>query len=186
MLSESIHWDGELPLPLLPADIFEAVPRAQGKRNDVLWYQPASDVFVLFDLNDPAGPSVVAFRRGGEFCGPGGDPSRCVLPWARVVPIRPRVFMFAVTNPTNNKIHPCILDMQRLEDRARARGVHLGRWPLAMFTTFGTIGPSADSASIAAAGLGLVTGFDQLAQLATVIPLDLFQEVVGGTAAGVQ
>lgn len=182
VLSESVHWDFELPLPLLAADIFEAIPRAAGKRNDVLWYQPASDLFVLFDMNDPAGPSVVAFRRGGEFCGPGGDPSTCVTPWARVVPIRPRVFMFAVTNPTNGKIHPCVLDMARLEAKATAAGRHLGRWPLAMFTTFGSIDPSSDSPAIAAAGLGLVVGFERLADMATVIPLDLFQEVVGGQA----
>lgn len=186
VLTESVHWDFELPLPLLAADIFEAIPRAPGRRNDVLWYQPSSDLFVLFDMNDPAGPSVVAFRRGGEFCGPTGDPSTCVLPWARVVPIRPRVFMFAVTNPKNGKIHPCILDMTRLEARATAAGRHLGRWPLSMFTTFGSIGPASDSATIAAAGLGLVGGFERLADLATVIPLDLFQEVVGGAPAGGQ
>jgi hypothetical protein len=151
-----VHWDGELPLALKDEDVVLPVTRGFNKRNDVVWYQPSSDLFILFLMNADGGPEVLAFKRGGEFCGPGGNVSQCIVPWKRVIPIRPGVFMFMVNNPSNGKVHPCILDLQRLEDAAKAKGVHLGRWKLDLFTTFGALPPLALSA-------------ESLAEMATVI-----------------
>jgi hypothetical protein len=131
--TESIHWDGEFPLPLLPDDVIEDIDRGPGKRKDVLWYQPKSDTFVLFDLNATDGGRVLAFRRGGE-----------VTPWARVVDIRPRVFWFAAHNPATGKGHFCIVDLDKLVAAAQAKGVDFGWFPLKSFTTFGVI-PTLDA-----------------------------------------
>jgi hypothetical protein len=128
VLIETIHWDGEFPLPFLADDIIEDIDRGPGKRNDVLWYQPKSDTFVLFDLNAPDGGRVLAFRRGGE-----------VTPWARVVDVRPRVFWFAAHNPDTGKGHFCLVDLDKLVAAAQARGVNFGWFPLTSFTTFGQI-----------------------------------------------
>jgi hypothetical protein len=123
--SEPIHWDFELPLPLGPRDILEDIDRGPGLRNDVLWYSPDSDIFVLFDLN--AG-RVLAFRRGGE-----------VTPWARVIDIRPRVFWFSAQNPATGQGHHCVLDLDRLVTAATAKGVNFGWHDLGQFTTFGEL-----------------------------------------------
>jgi hypothetical protein len=128
VLSEPIHWDAQFPLPLQPEDVLEDIDRGPGKRNDVLWYQPSTDTFMLFDLNFPDGGRVLAFRRGGE-----------VTPWSRVVDIRPRVFWFAANNPANGKAYVCLLDLDRLVASAEARGVLFGWVPLKLFTTFGQI-----------------------------------------------
>jgi hypothetical protein len=125
---EPIHWDGELPIALLPDDVIEDIYRGPGLRNDVLWYQPATDTFVIFDLNAPDGGQVLAFRRGGE-----------ITPWARVVDVRPRVFWFSAQNPATGKGHHCIVDLDRLVAAAQAKGVNFGWRPLALFTTFGVI-----------------------------------------------
>lgn len=127
-MTESVHWDGEFPLALLPDDIMDEIDRGPGLRNDVLWYQPSTDTFVLFDLNEPGGGRVLAFRRGGE-----------VTPWSRVMDVRPRVFWFAAQNTANGKAHVCLVDFDRLLAAAQARGQVLGWLPLASFTTFGQI-----------------------------------------------
>ncbi len=128
MTIEPIHWDGEFPFPLRADDIIEDIDRGPGKRNDVLWYQPSSDTFMLFDLNWPGGGRALAFRRGGE-----------VTPWARVVDIRPRVFFFGAHNPATGKAHFCIVDLDKLVAAAQAKGVDFGWFPLTSFTTFGQI-----------------------------------------------
>lgn len=127
MTIEPIHWDGEFPLPLNAGDIIEDIDRGPGKRNDVLWYQPSSDTFVLFDLNAPGGRAL-AFRRGGE-----------VTPWSHVVDIRPRVFWFGAHNPATGKAHFCIVDLDKLVAAAKARGVDFGWFDMASFTTYGRI-----------------------------------------------
>ncbi|MGD9906001.1 MAG: hypothetical protein AB7U83_21220 [Vicinamibacterales bacterium] len=128
MLTEPIHWDAEFPMVLKDDDIMEDVDRGPGKRNDVLWYQPSSDTFVLFDLNAPDGGMVLAFRRGGE-----------VTPWSRVVDVRPRVFWFAAQNTTTGMAHVCIVDLEKLIAAAQAKGLNLGWVPLKAFTTYGVI-----------------------------------------------
>lgn len=125
VLSEPIHWDFELPLALHPNDILEDIDRGPGLRNDVLWYQPSTDTFVLFDLNIGR---VIGFKRGGE-----------VTPWSHVVDLRPRVFWFSAQNPATGKGHHCVLDFDRLVAAAAARGVVLGWYDLRQFSTFGEL-----------------------------------------------
>jgi len=128
VLIEPLHWDGQFPVTLFAGDVLEDIDRGAGKRNDVLWYQPSTDTFMLFDLNFPDGGRVLAFRRGGE-----------VTPWSRVVDVRPRVFWFMANNPANGKAYVCLVDLDKLVAAAQAKGVFFGWVPLKTFTTFGQI-----------------------------------------------
>lgn len=127
-LNETIHWDGEYPVPMTPRTKVVTVPRATGLRNDLLIYIPEMDILLLQDFNYEGGPRILALRRGGE-----------VTPWQEVAVMGKRVFHFFANNPANNRMHQCILSLDKLVAAANSRGVNLGWWPLSRFRTFGEL-----------------------------------------------